>query len=123
MSIVGRIIRRLPSLFRWDDKTVPEFVSNEVLTPDMIPARGASWEEISLFSLSFDGYRKEGAFNRCAAVPCTARCETLSEMREFLFHELKRWNSLGGVPDGEALGSIYDLLDRMRERVELDQRK
>ncbi|MRR36071.1 hypothetical protein EG829_15615 [bacterium] len=123
MSIAGRIIGKLLTGLRWDEKTIPEYVSNDMLCPDMIPARGASWDEISAFSLSFNGYRKEGSFNRCAEVPCSPRCETLSEMREFLFHELKRWNSLKRAPEIEELTSLYDLLDRMRDKVARGQRE
>ncbi len=107
----------------FSDGFLPEYVSNDTLHPDMIPSRDAPWHEIVHFSLTFSGYQKAGSFNRCTEVSCSNRCTTLSEMRAFLYSEQLRWRRAGSSPDKPAMAGIYDLLDRMREKVRSGQRE
>ena len=115
--------KALESLLGWGEQGfLPEYVPNHELTSGMIPSRDAPWHEIARFSLTFDGYWRKGSFNRCAEVPWSRECATLSEMRACLFHELNRANSPGGPCESGTEGFIRDLLDRMREKVGRDER-
>jgi hypothetical protein len=101
---------------------IPEYISNEVLTFEMIPSRGTPWHDIALFSLTFSGYQKAGSFNRCTEVSDTPGCETLSEIRGLLYFEQMRWTKLRKHPDRETMAFVYDLLDSMREKIRNNER-
>jgi hypothetical protein len=97
--------------------TIPEYVQNDALTVEMIPGKDAPWHEIVEFSLTFDGYSRTGAFNRCAEVAYSRDCTTLSEMRACLFFEQKQLLCLKELPDSETLAFIYNLLDKISEKI------
>ena len=96
---------------------IPEYISNEALTLDMIPASDASWHDIALFSLTFSGYQKAGSFNRCTEVANSRSGETLSEIRGCLYFEQRRWISLQEHPDRDAMAFVHGLLEKMREKI------
>ena len=101
---------------------IPEYISNEALTLDMIPARDALWHDIALFSLTFSGYRQTGSFNRCTEVAYSRRCETLSEIRACLYFEQRRWTCLRAYPDRETMAFVHGLLEKMREKIKSNER-
>jgi len=101
---------------------IPEYISNEALTLDMIPASDASWHDIALFSLTFSGYRKTGSFNRCTEVAYSRSCETLSEIRACLYFEQRRWTCLRAHPDRDTMAFVHGLLERMREKLKSNER-
>jgi hypothetical protein len=122
---VRPVKRALEWLLGWGDRErgiLPEYVSNAGLTPGMIPPRTAPLKDIVRFSLTFDGYWRKGSFNRCADVPWSRDCATLSEMRACLYHELKPVISSGCACDSRTGAFIRDLLDRMRDKVDRDER-
>lgn len=117
-----RIIKYLPGKKAAKNTYLPEYISNENLSQDMIPPRGAPWSDIAWFSLTFNGYQKNGSFNRCTTVACTRECRTLSEIREYLFSELSIRNRMDKDPDEVSLEFMYELLDRIREKLRINER-
>jgi hypothetical protein len=96
---------------------IPEYISNDALTLEMIPPGDALWHDIALFSLTFSGYQKAGSFNRCTEVAHSRSCSTLSEIRACLYFEQRRWTCLRAHPDSETMEFVYGLLDKMREKI------
>ncbi|HOD70501.1 MAG: hypothetical protein BWZ01_02870 [Deltaproteobacteria bacterium ADurb.BinA179] len=101
---------------------LPEYISNSDLRIEDIPLKGAPWHEIALFSLTFDGYSRAGSFNRCTPVPDVMQCRTLSEMRARLFFEHRRWILKKKQPCRETMEYLYDLLEKMRDKLARDER-
>jgi hypothetical protein len=122
VRLVKRAFERLLGWRQPGQAICPEYISNAGLTPGMIPRRTAPLQEIVRFSLTFDGYWRKDSFNRCAEVPWSRDGGTLSHMRACLYHELKGVNSPGRTWDGSTESFVRDLLDRMREKVERDER-
>jgi len=101
---------------------IPEYISNDALTLEMIPPKEALWHDIALFSLTFDGYQKTGSFNRCTQVANSLSCETLSEIRACLYFEQRRLTCLHAHPDRETMTFVHGLLEKMREKIITNER-
>jgi hypothetical protein len=96
---------------------LPRHMANARLEPGHIPQPDASWEEISRFALTFDGYSYWGSFERCAEIANSRHPSTLTELRTCLFFEQRRWRHSGEDPDQEALQYIHELVSQIRARV------
>ena len=118
-----RIFSRIFAGRRKESIIIPEYITNEALALDMIPSRGTPWHDIALFSLTFSGYQKAGSFNRCTEVADTPESETLSQIRGRLYFEQMRWTNLRKHPDSETMALVYDLLDKMRDRIRNNERE
>ncbi|HPJ94561.1 MAG TPA: hypothetical protein PLU81_09275 [Deltaproteobacteria bacterium] len=118
-----RIFSRIFAGRKNESIILPEYITNEALTLEMFPSSGTPWHDIALFSLTFSGYQKAGSFNRCTEVADTPSCETLSEIRGRLYFEQMRWTGLRKHPDRETMAFVYDLLDKMRDRIRNNERE
>ena len=118
-----RIFSRIFAGRRKESIIIPEYITNEALALDMISSRGTPWHDIALFSLTFSGYQKAGSFNRCTEVADTPESETLSQIRGRLYFEQMRWTNLRKHPDSETMALVYDLLDKMRDRIRNNERE
>lgn len=90
---------------------------NERLTVDLVPRRGATWQQIELFALSFpDGGAACGPlaleYKAKGALP-----EELSALRACLWFEQRRWRHQQAVPTGENLEWIHRLLEAIHAHV------
>ncbi len=112
-----KIIARFLGRARQEALVIPEYVPNTALRVEMIPARNAPWNDIVMFSLSFNPYHKAGDFNRCTELDGSGECESLTGMRAFLYGRQRCFSRQRREPDRETMDLIYDVLDRMREMV------
>jgi hypothetical protein len=103
-------------------------LANDELTLDLMPeADSASWHEISLFALTFDGYAYWDSFEECARVAnATGRryhdrrelSQSLTVLRTCLFFEQRRYHHFGQDPEGESMQYIRATVSAIRARVE-----
>lgn len=111
------------------DDTVPagdfasEGVCNSQVTSAMVPARGAWWESIEEFALTYDGYAYWSdvaelgnstmqRWTRDHVLP-----STMHELRGCLFYEERRWHHFGEEPSGRGAEYVWALLDAVRTRT------
>ncbi len=98
-------------------------ISNEALRSAPIPGRGAPWEAVEEFALSYDGYgywsglaelagRSVQGWTRHRSLP-----GSLDELRACLFYEQRRWHHYGQEPCGRAADYLGALLEAVAERV------
>jgi hypothetical protein len=117
-------------VLRWKDPSrAPDgdFAScalpNGQLRVHAIPERGDSWDAVSSFSLSYDGYaywedvselatRCVRSWTRDHALPTS-----IDTIRACLFYEQRRWHHFGEDPNGRAADYVWALLDRLRTLV------
>lgn len=100
-----------------------KLISNEALRLSDLPPRGASWDDVQMFALTFDGYSAFGnklgelasSHRKAGTVP-----EDLSELRGILFLEQRSWRHAMSRPDDAGLRFIWSLIDAIR--VQLDGR-
>ena len=50
------------------EDTYVSCIPNESLQSEQIPKPNASWEELSRFALTCNGYEEAGSFNECARI-------------------------------------------------------
>ncbi len=92
-------------------------VANDALTRALIPGPTSSWDEVSDFCLSYDGFaywndlpelatRAVRTWTRHGALPAT-----LDELRACLFYEQRRRHHFGEEPSGRSATYIRALLD------------
>ena len=93
-------------------------IDNDRLTSADIPPPHAEWECISEFALTFGGYERHGSFEACANIANAKRNQTLTELRTCLFFEQRRWHHFGETPNSEAMLYIWDIVERIRAKVE-----
>jgi hypothetical protein len=117
-------------VLRWKNPSVaPEgdftscAVPNAQLRVHGIPDRGDTWDAVSSFSLSYDGYaywddvselatRWTRSWTRLHALPTS-----IDEVRACLFYEQRRWHHFGEEPNGRGERYIWALLDTLRSLV------
>jgi hypothetical protein len=117
-------------VLQWKDPSRPpagDFagvaVPNGALTASGIPHRGDSWETVSTFALSYDGYaywddvaalatRSLRRWIRDRTVPAS-----IDEVRGCLFYEQRRWQHFGEDPNGRRAQYVWVLLDTLRALV------
>lgn len=92
-------------------------ILDERLTVDLIPGRGATWQQIEMFALS---YPEGGAASGPPALEYKAKGALpaeLSALRSCLWFEQRRWRHQQAVPTGEHLEWIHRLLEAIRAHV------
>jgi hypothetical protein len=117
-------------LLRWKNPSLspggafaPCAIPNAQLRVHGIPDRSASWDAISSFSLSYDGYaywddvselatRSIRNWTRHRTLPAT-----VDEVRGCLFYEQRRWHHFGEEPNGRGARYLWALLDSLRQLV------
>jgi hypothetical protein len=100
---------------RWTDPHRPpagDFAASAIPNAELditaVPGRGESWDAVSDFALSYDGYaywddlstlagRVLQRWTRRRSLPAT-----LDELRGCLFYEQRRWNHFGEEPTGRS---------------------
>jgi hypothetical protein len=98
-------------------------IPNDALRHRSVPQRGAPWETIEEFALSYDGYgywsgladlagRSIRAWTRDCSLP-----DSLDELRACLFYEQRRWHHFGQEPYGKAADYLGALLEAITDRV------
>ncbi len=92
-------------------------VPNAELGITDIPRRGESWDTVSDFALSYDGYGTGTTFPSWRAASCSAGPAaaplpaTLDELRGCLFYEQRRWHHFGEEPTGRSAEYMWALVD------------
>jgi len=92
-------------------------VPNAGLGVSDVPRRGETWDTVSDFALSYDGYgywddlpalasRVLQQWTRRRALP-----STLDELRGCLFYEQRRWHHFGEEPSGRSAEYMWALVD------------
>jgi hypothetical protein len=101
----------------------PSAIPNARLRTHEIPDRSDSWDAVSSFSLSYDGYaywddvselatRSIRNWTRHHTLPAT-----VDEVRGCLFYEQRRWHHFGEEPNGRGAHYLWALLDILRVLV------
>ena len=100
-----------------------EGIPNGRLTAAQVPGRGAWWELIEEFALTYDGYAywSDVAELGNRAMQRWTRDQVLSsslhELRGCLFYEQRRWHHFGDEPSGRGAEYVWALLDAIRTKV------
>jgi hypothetical protein len=128
--ISSRPFRRADPVLRWKDPShAPDgdfsacAMANALLRVHGIPRHGDSWDAVSSFSLSYDGYaywddvselatRSTRHWTRDRTLP-----SSVDELRACLFYEQRRWHHFGEVPNGRGERYVWALLDALRNVV------
>ncbi|HXQ75682.1 MAG TPA: hypothetical protein VN791_04235 [Acidimicrobiales bacterium] len=98
-------------------------VPNAQLRVHGIPDRGETWDVVSSFALSYDGYaywddvcelatRRIRSWTRLHTLPTS-----IDEVRACLFYEQRRWHHFGEDPNGRGELYVWALLDTLRNLV------
>jgi hypothetical protein len=101
----------------------PCAVPNAQLRVHSIPGHGDTWDAISTFSLSYDGYAYWDDVSELAtrSIRRWTRNRTLpgsiDELRACLFYEQRRWHHFGEEPNGRGAQYVTALLDSLRNLV------
>lgn len=96
-------------------------ILNEALKVEDLPGAGATWREIEVFALTFDGYRRVGPslgelaqrHREAGTVPAD-----LSELRGILFLQQRSWRHVMDVPDEAGMRFIWALIAGIRRVIE-----
>jgi len=109
---------------RWNDPHhVPagDFTASAIPNAELditaVPRRGESWDAVSDFALSYDGYaywedlatlagRVLQRWTRRRSLPAT-----LDELRGCLFYEQRRWNHFGEEPTGRSAEYMWAMVE------------
>ncbi len=91
-------------------------IPNNELSPGDIPSLKEAWARIEPFAYTFDGFRHWGSIERCAA-EAEKPPSTLTQLRNALFFEAKRWKHLKRKPDENAMRRIRALVYAIAEKV------
>jgi hypothetical protein len=111
-------------LCKWTDPHTPppgDFAASAVPNAEIgtaeIPRRGDSWEAVSDFALSYDGYEYWDDLpelaSRCLQRWTRSRTmpATLDELRGCLFYEQRRWHHFGEDPTGRSAEYMRAIVD------------
>jgi len=117
-------------VLRWKDPSrspagdfAPCAVPNGQLRVHAIPDHADSWDAVSSFSLSYDGYAYWDDVSELAtrSIRAWTRSRTLpgsvDEFRGCLFYEQRRWHHFGEEPNGRGAQYVWALLDGLRALV------
>jgi hypothetical protein len=96
-------------------------IDNSDLSASDLPSRGAPWDAIQKFALTFDWYRRSGSCARCAEIANSRKHDTLSNLRTCLFFEQRRWSHFGAPPDTETLSYLHGIIEEIRDKVSTQQ--
>jgi len=97
-------------------------IPNDHLTVETVPTPDADWQSIGAFAKTFNGDFYAGSPARAAEIAASQRHSTLSELRTCLFYEWRRYRAVGIAPDDRAMGYVHELLDKIRRKLEKDER-
>ncbi|HLI72939.1 MAG TPA: hypothetical protein VKU86_03590 [Acidimicrobiales bacterium] len=95
-------------------------VADGLLTSDLVPRPGDTWDCVFDFALSYDGNAYwDGLSVLAARIHTTWRRDEslpgeLGALRACLFHEQRRWHHFGSEPDGRSAAYIWALVDAIR---------
>src|SRR6266498_5363425 len=101
-------------------------IPNSQLIENDIPSRGASWQNIQPFALTFNGYEYWGTFKKCREVADYGinlhrrqepLAQSLTDLRTCLFFEANRWQHFGREPSKKGMAYIRALIEAIRMRV------
>jgi hypothetical protein len=122
--------RRPDPVLRWKDPSrapAGNFsacaVPNGQLRVHAVPERTDTWDAVSSFSLSYDGYAYWDDVSELAtrSLRSWTRAHTLpgsiDELRACLFFEQRRWHHFGEEPNGRGAQYVWALLDSLRTLV------
>ena len=92
-------------------------IPNAALRSSDIPGRGATWDVVAAFALSYDGYAYWDDLGDLANN--TVRFWThdrflppgIDELRGCLFYEQRRWHHRGDEPRGRSSGYVWALIE------------
>jgi hypothetical protein len=114
----------------WTDPHTPpvgDFVASAILNAELdtavFPRRGDSWEAVSDFALSYDGYRYWDDLHELASgvlqrwTRSRSLPGTLDEVRGCLFYEQRRWHHFGEDPTGRSAEYMWALIDAISARA------
>jgi hypothetical protein len=98
-------------------------VPNSQVKVHAVPDHGDSWDAVSSFSLSYDGYaywddvtelatRSIRNWTRTRQLP-----GSIDEVRACLFYEQRRWHHFGEEPNGRGAQYVWALLDSLRSLI------
>ena len=107
-------------------KSLNEFgireIANSSLQIDDIPSAGADWWTIGAFALTFNCYAAFGSFKSAASAANALKADSLSDLRNCLVFEQRRWRHFGDDPDSETMTYIRELWEATRRNVLDDDR-
>jgi hypothetical protein len=83
--------------------------------PQDIPSSKATWNEISRFALTFDGYAYWRSNEKCAQVANRMREARVEVLRSCLFFEQRRWRWQERRPDAASMRYIRGLIQGIRK--------
>lgn len=95
-----------------------EEVSTEHMHLDQIPQPDETWDAISRFALSFDGYEYWGSLEACGAIANARRHDSLVDLRTCLFFEQRRYHHFGSAPGASEMEYIRTIVKKIRSAVE-----
>jgi len=118
-----------PRLKWTDPRRAPDgaFAASAILNVELasmgVPRRGTSWDVMSDFALSYDGYgywddlhelanRVVQRWTRSRMLP-----GTLDELRACLFYEQRRWHHFGEDPSGRSAEYMWAIVDAISALV------
>ena len=91
-------------------------IPNAKLDIAAVPQRGESWEAVSDFALSYDGYAYWDDLSTLAGgvlqrwTRRRSLPDTLDELRGCLFYEQRRWHHFGEVPTGRSAEYMWAMV-------------
>ena len=93
-------------------------ISSGYLVPSDVPGVGADWNEIVVFSSTFD--LAEMHYGQLASRELSSidQNASLIELRSLLFYQWRRWNHFGRPPETGDMTGIHHLIECIRAHVE-----
>ena len=101
---------------------LPDEIDNENLSLSDIPRPSDPFERVQQFGYTFNGFKKLGSFEACAVIANEQRHNTLTELRACLFFEQRRWHHYGDTPEEEARAYQRELVEKIRSKLEANER-
>lgn len=97
-------------------------ISNQRLRLRSIPSAKADVGALERFALTFNGFEHCGSFDSCAEVANARKHDTLSDLSTCLCFEQRRWHHFGESPDDAALANWRELIEKIRLKVQAEER-
>jgi hypothetical protein len=94
-----------------------QFIPNDDLSLQTIPAADAPLSDLWAFAHTFNGYEAFGSFEACAEIANRRDHSSLDHLRGCLFFEARRWRHFGELPDAEAEMDWREIVQRIRDLV------
>ena len=97
-------------------------ISNQNLRLRSIPSANADVEALERFALTFNGYEYCGSLESCADIATARKHDTLSDLRTCLSFEQRRRHHFGEPPDDATLVYWRELIEKIRSKVQAEER-